>query len=142
MANSIIHLLLFESCFSLFEPDLDFLRWVRFRGDCRLSVRYRYRGDCRLYSIIHLLLFESCFSLFEPDLDFLRWVRFRGDCRLSVRYRYRGDCRLSKQDASAYCKEEGGSSHVDVERGMLRYIPDSVGPGELGTRGRLLGQSL
>ena len=59
-----------------------------------------------------------------------------------MRYRYREDYRLSKQDVSAYCKEEAGSSQVDVERGMLRYIPDSVGLGELGTRGRLLGQSL
>ena len=33
-------------------------------------------------------------------------------------------------------------SQVGVERGMLQKVLDIVGPGELGIRGQLLGQSL
>ena len=55
-----------------------------------------------------------------------------------MRYRFRGKYRLSKRDASACCKEEAQFSQVDVELGMLQYVLDIVGPGELGIRGQRL----
>ena len=57
-------------------------------------------------------------------------------------YHVRGEYyRLSLRDASAGCKGEACFCQADIELGMLRYVLDIVGPGELHIRGQLMDRS-
>ena len=96
-------------------------------------------------SIIHFLLFELFFSLFESGLD----LRLRIAGSLSRGLPPFGAVSLPRGlpsfEERCFRLLQGGGvifSNVDVERGMLEYVLDILGPGKLGIRGQLMGQSL